>query len=117
MTTDEAISAIPTGWRMYTVDMSIINRVSVMLSQTDHIGYVSAQAPTLAGAIVAASAKAKWHYRGWTIDAAYIGYIAYHDNYDGWTDDEGAWVDNGLKVYGMTVNDVKAQIDEKEDDR
>lgn len=113
MTTDEAIASIPTGWRMYAVDMSIIGRASAMLSQTDHIGYVSAQAPTLADAIVAASAKAKWHYRGWTIEAAYVGCEATHPDYDYCYESGG----NGLHVHGMTVEDVKAQIDEKEDEK
>lgn len=111
MTTDEAITAIPNGWRMYTVDMSIVDRASVMLRQTDHIGYVSGQAPTLAEAIVAASAKAKWHHRGWDIEPAYVGYQAVHPDYDYCVDTGG----NGLAVHGMTVEDVKAQIDEKED--
>lgn len=116
MTTDEAIAAIPNGWRMYTVDMSIMNRASVMLRQTDHIGYVSAQGPTLADAIQSAAIKAKWHWRGWTIGPAYIGYEASHPDHDASFED-GAWVGNGLHVHGMTVEDVRAQIDEKEDER
>jgi len=113
MITEEAIASIPTGWRMYTVDMSVIGRASVMLRQTDHIGYVSAQAPTLSDAIAAASVKAKWHYRGWTIEVAYVGYEATHPDYD-YCYESGV---NGLHVHGMTVEDVKLQIDEKEDDR
>jgi len=56
-------------------------------------------------------------YRGWSITADYIGYSATHDNYEAWTEGEGDWSDNGLSVHGMTVAEVKAEIDEKEDDR
>lgn len=113
MTTDEAIAAIPTGWRIYKVDMSIFGRAAVILRQTDHIGFVSAQALTLADAIVSASAKAKWHYRGWTIEPSYVGYEATHPDYDYCYESGG----NGLHVHGMAIENVKAQIDDKEDDR
>jgi hypothetical protein len=112
VTTDEAIAAIPTGWRIYTIDMSIIDRVAVMLSQIDHIGYVSGVAPTIADAVAAASAKAKWHYRGWTIEPAYIGYEASHPDYDYCVETGG----NGLAVHGMTVEQVRAEIDDKEEE-
>jgi len=52
-------------------------------------------------------------YKGWTITADYIGYSASHDNYEAWTEGEGEWADNGLSVHGMTVAEVKAEIDLK----
>jgi len=55
-------------------------------------------------------------YRGWKISADYIGYTATHDNYEAWTEGEGEWADNGLSVHGMTVAEVKAEIDEREDE-
>jgi len=56
-------------------------------------------------------------YRGWSISADYMGYSATHENYEAWTEGEGEWADNGLSVHGMTVAEVKAEIDEKEDER
>jgi len=102
MTTDEALATIPTGWRFYTCDASIVGRYSVMLRQTDHIGYVSAQGPTLADAIQSAAIKAKWHWRGWTIGPAYIGYEASHPDHDA-SFEERALFCHDLHVRGMDV--------------
>lgn len=114
MTTDESLATIPTGWRFYTCDASIVGRYSVTLRQIDHIGYVSAQGPTIADAIQTAAIKAKWHWRGWTIEHAYIGYEASHPDHEAsYEGPEDGWVGNGLHVHGMTVEDVKAQIDDK----
>jgi hypothetical protein len=118
MDIETALEAIPEGWRLYTIDMSIINRASVTLKQIDRIGYVNAVAPTLAGAIAEASAKAKWHYRGWNIAPEYIGYSATHPDHEAsYEGPEDGWVGNGLCVHGMTVEQVKAEIDDVMDDR
>lgn len=49
-------------------------------------------------------------YRGWRIDADYIGYSAVSPNYDAWTDN-GEWVSNGQSAWGRTVQEVKDEID------
>jgi hypothetical protein len=47
-------------------------------------------------------------YKGWTITAAYIGFVATHDDrFDGESHD---W-----QVNADTVEEVKAEIDERED--
>jgi len=52
-------------------------------------------------------------YRGWDIHPAYIGHSATHDNYEAWTEGEGEWTDSGLSIHGMTVAEIKAEIDLK----
>lgn len=115
MDIETALEAIPDGWRLYTVDMSIIGCASVMLRQIDHIGYVNAAAPALAEAIAEASEMAKWHYRGWNIEPAYIGWQATHPNYDCDCDQDG-FFGNGLCVHGMTMEQVKSEVDDKQDE-
>lgn len=56
-------------------------------------------------------------YRGWEISPGYVGYYATHPNFDAsYEGPEDGWVGNGLQVHGMTVEDVKAQIDDKEEE-
>ena len=46
-------------------------------------------------------------YRGWTITEAYYNFVATHDRNH---DESGLW-----QINGNTVEDVKAEIDERED--
>ena len=54
-------------------------------------------------------------YRGWTIDTAYVGYHGTHPDFDASYED-GELVGNGLQVHGMTIDQVKAEIDDKIED-
>jgi len=56
-------------------------------------------------------------YKGWAIEPGYVGYTGTHPDYEAWTEGEGEWADNGLSVHGMTVDEVKAEIDDREDER
>ena len=53
-------------------------------------------------------------YRGWEIEPAYVGWSATHPDFDAsWEGEEDGWVGNGLCVHGMTIEQVKAEVDEK----
>lgn len=52
-------------------------------------------------------------YRNWKITAEFIGYSAIGPDYDAWTEGEGKWSDNGQVVYAMTLEGVKAEVDDK----
>ena len=56
-------------------------------------------------------------YKGWTIEKEHYPtrlsrYYAMHDNYDA-EFAEGRWVDNGLLVYGLTIEETKQNIDDR----
>lgn len=51
-------------------------------------------------------------YRGWRIDAEFIGYSATGPDYDAsYEGPEDGWVSNGQYVHGRTVQEVKDEID------
>jgi hypothetical protein len=51
-------------------------------------------------------------YRGWQISEGYVGYYATHPDFDAEMDD-GQWVGNGLQVHAMTLDELRAEVDEK----
>lgn len=52
-------------------------------------------------------------YRGWRIDAEFIGYSATGPDYDAsYEGPEDGWVSNGQSVHGRTVQDVRELIDD-----
>ena len=54
---------------------------------------------------------------GWSIDPAYVGYSASHEDFDAsYEGPEDGWVGNGLYCHGMTVQDCLEQIAEIEDE-
>ena len=120
MSVDSAIAAIPQGWRLYTVDMSIEGRANVSLRGpvfsnphcTDMVGAVE---PTLFRAIVNATAKAANTYRGWTISQGRWpepAWSATGPNYDAsYEGEEDGWVSNGEAANAPTRVALVAEID------
>lgn len=127
MSIDQAIAAIPEGWRIYTVDMSVEGRARVMLKGQMYPNengvsvpeYVCEVRQTLPAAIDAASAMARNTYRGWTISydpppipTREFDWCATGPNYDAsYEGAEDGWVDNGEKVNAATREALIAEID------
>lgn len=55
-------------------------------------------------------------YRGWRIDAEFIGYSATGPDYDASYED-GEWVSNGQSAWGRTLEECKAGVDEWHDEQ
>ena len=52
-------------------------------------------------------------YRGWRIDAEFIGYSATGSDYDAsYEGPEDGWVSNGQSAWGRTIEECKAGVDE-----
>lgn len=52
-------------------------------------------------------------YRGWRIDAEFIGYSATGPDYDAsYEGPEDGWVSNGQSAWGRTILEVKDAVDE-----
>lgn len=57
-------------------------------------------------------------YRGWRIDAEFIGYSATGPDYDAsYEGPEDGWVSNGQSACGRTIREVKDAIDEWHDEQ
>lgn len=62
-------------------------------------------------------------YRGWSISfdnppipIRSMDWSATHEDYDAWTDGEGEWTDNGLKVHAETYDELMDAIDAAQDE-
>lgn len=57
-------------------------------------------------------------YRGWRIDAEFIGYSATGPDYDAsYEGPEDGWVSNGQSAWGRTIREVKDAVDEWHDEQ
>jgi hypothetical protein len=107
---DDAIAAIPAGWRLFTVDMSIEQSASVTLKGVQgHIDYVNETRTTLAAALIAASGVARNTHRGWVIDRDFIGHWrAIHPEFDG----EGNTVQLANPARDSLITEIDTWIEE-----
>jgi len=118
---DAAIAEIPTGWRIYTVDMSIEMRARVMLKGPMYPNENGVQVPdyacearsNLAAAIAAAADRARNTYRGWEMSFVHPpipfrdwDWQATHPDYDGAPD-----ANDGRQVSAETRELLIAEID------